>query len=246
VPDGDGRASRVLSPSAKASRRRARAAASCILFGILLVVVAAGSAYAVYETRTSTLQAKLFAGMMKDVHYRMEKGPSNAIRFPAASPYDARLGYSHMPSFLAKLQTRDYVIDAQARMSPKMLELADRGLFATYREKTRTGLEILDCRSQPLFASRFPERFYERFDDTPQLLVQSLLFIENRELLDPAYPKRNPAVEWDRFSKAVFDKSLSSSASAAAAASPAARRWRPRSKNTATRRKGVPPRCRIS
>ena len=180
-----------------------------VLFGILLVVVAAGSAYAVYETRTSTLQAKLFAGMMKDVHYRMDKGPSDAIRFPAESPYDARLGYSHLPAFLAKLQTRDYVIDAQARMSPKMLELADRGVYATYREKTRTGLEILDCRSQPLFASRFPERFYERFDDTPQLLVQSLLFIENRELLDPAYPKRNPAIEWDRFSKAVFDKSLS-------------------------------------
>jgi membrane peptidoglycan carboxypeptidase len=188
---------------------KGRGRGKLVLFGILLVVVAAGSAYAVYETRTSTLQAKLFAGMMKDVHYRMEKGPSNAIRFPAESPYDARLGYSHLPGFLTKLQTRDYVIDAQARMSPKMVDLADRGIFATYREKTRTGLEILDCRSQPLFASRFPERFYERFDDTPQLLVQSLLFIENRELLDPAYPKRNPAVEWDRFSKAVFDKSLS-------------------------------------
>ncbi|QNA88154.1 penicillin-binding protein [Massilia sp. Dwa41.01b] len=179
-----------------------------VLFGLLLVVVAAGSAYAVYETRTSTLQAKLFAGMMKDVHYRMHKGASDAIRFPSESPYDARLGYSHLPAFLTRLQSRDYVIEAQARMSPKMVQLADRGIFATYREKTRTGLEILDCRSQPLFGSRFPERFYERFDDTPQLLVQSLLFIENRELLDPAYPKRNPAVEWDRFSKAVFDKTL--------------------------------------
>ena len=68
------------------------------------MVVAAGSAYAVYETRTSTLQAKLFAGMMKDVHYRMDKGASNAIRFPSESPYDARLGYSHLPAFLAKLQ----------------------------------------------------------------------------------------------------------------------------------------------
>ncbi|MEN3275604.1 MAG: hypothetical protein V7631_1394 [Massilia sp.] len=181
-----------------------------ILFGLLLVVVAAGSAYAVYETRTSTLQAKLFARMMEDVHFRMAKGPSDAIHFPAMSPYDARLGYAHMPAFLAKLRTRDYVIDAQARMSPKMLELAGHGLFATYHEKTRTGLEILDWHGQPLFGSRFPERSYERFDDAPQLLVQSLLFIENRELLDPAYPKRNPAVEWDRFSKAVFDKVLSS------------------------------------
>ena len=181
-----------------------------ILFGLVLVMVAAGSAYAVYETRTSTLQAKIFAGMMKDVNYRMEQGPSDAIRFPADSPYDARLGYSHLPAFLGKLHTRDYVVDAQARMSPKMLELADYGLFASYREKNRAGLEILDCRSQPLFGSRFPERQYERFDDAPQLLVQSLLFIENRELLDPAYPKRNPAIEWDRFSKAVFDKTLHS------------------------------------
>ncbi|HBZ07735.1 MAG TPA: glycosyl transferase family 51, partial [Massilia sp.] len=181
-----------------------------ILFGLALVMVAAGSAYAVYETRTSTLQAKIFAGMMKDVSYRMEQGPSDAIRFPADSPYDARLGYSHLPAFLGKLHTRDYVVDAQARMSPKMLELADYGLFASYREKNRAGLEILDCRSQPLFGSRFPERQYERFDEAPQLLVQSLLFIENRELLDPAYPKRNPAIEWDRFSKAVFDKTLHS------------------------------------
>ena len=49
---------------------------------------------------------------------------------------------------------------------------------------------------------------YAGFDTAPTLLVKSLLFIENRELLDPTYPKRNPAVEWDRFSKAVFDKSL--------------------------------------
>ncbi|WP_229510673.1 MULTISPECIES: transglycosylase domain-containing protein [unclassified Massilia] len=205
---GDGSGS-TAEPEHEGEPPKGRGRGKLVLFGLLLVVVAAGSAYAVYETRTSTLQAKIFAGMMKDVHYRMEKGASPAIRFPAESPYDARLGYSHMPAFLTKLQTRDYIIDAQARMSPKMLELADRGLFATYSEKTRTGLEILDCRSQPLFATRFPERFYERFDDTPQLLVQSLLFIENRELLDPAYPKRNPAVEWDRFSKAVFDKSLS-------------------------------------
>jgi len=181
-----------------------------ILFGLVLVVVAAGAAYAVYETRTSTLQAKIFAGMMKEVSFRMEKGPSDAIRFPADSPYDARLGYAHLPAFLNKLQTRDYTVDAQARMSPKMLELADHGIFAAYREKTRAGLEILDCRNQPLFGSQFPERQYARFDDAPQLLVQSLLFIENRELLDPAYPKRNPAVEWDRFSKAVFDKTLHS------------------------------------
>ena len=159
--------------------------------------------------RTSRLQARIFAAMADDLTFRMEKGPSPAIRFPAASPYDTRLGYAGLPAYLEKLQSRGYHIDAQARMSPKMVEFADLGLYATYHEKTKVGLEILDCRAQPMFASRFPERYYQKFEDAPPLLVQSLLFIENRELLDPAYPHRNPAVEWDRFSKAVFDKTLS-------------------------------------
>ncbi|MCC2954253.1 transglycosylase domain-containing protein [Massilia sp. IC2-477] len=177
--------------------------------GLLIFLVLLG-AWGALEMRTSRLQAMIFADMASELTYRMDKGPSNAIRFPAASPYDTRLGYASMPAYLQKLQSRGYFIEAQARMSPQMIAMADRGLYATYHEKTKVGLEILDCRAQPLFASRFPERFYHKFDDAPPLLVQSLLFIENRELLDPAYPRRNPAVEWDRFSKAVFDKTLSS------------------------------------
>jgi membrane peptidoglycan carboxypeptidase len=46
---------------------------------------------------------------------------------------------------------------------------------------------------------------FDGFAEAPPVLVQSLLFIENRELLDPGTPKRNPAVEWDRLSKAVLE-----------------------------------------
>lgn len=180
-----------------------------LLLGLLLLV-AVLAAWAVLETRTSRLQAKIFADMASELTYRMENGPSNAIRFPAASPYDTRLGYAGLPRYLERLKTRDYAIAAQARISPQMVKMADMGLYATYHEKTKVGLEILDCRSQPIFTSRFPERFYDKFDAAPPLLVQSLLFIENRELLDASHPRRNPAVEWDRFSKAVFDKTLSS------------------------------------
>lgn len=176
----------------------------------LLLLVALLAAWAVLETRTSRLQAKIFADMASELTYRMENGPSNAIRFPAASPYDTRLGYAGLPQYLERLQTRDYAIASQARISPQMVKMADLGLYATYHEKTKVGLEILDCRSQPIYTSRFPERYYDKFDAAPPLLVQSLLFIENRELLDPSHPRRNPAVEWDRFSKAVFDKTLSS------------------------------------
>lgn len=195
-------------PEGQSAPRKRRFRLWFYLALLILLVLLAG--WAALEMRTSRLQARIFAGMAQELTYRMDKGPSPAIRFPAASPYDTRLGYANLPSYLAKLQSRGYLIDSQARISPKMVEMADRGLYATYHEKTRAGLEILDCRAQPMFTTRFPERTYRKFGDAPSLLVQSLLFIENRELLDPSHPHRNPAVEWDRFSKAVFDKTLSS------------------------------------
>ena len=180
-----------------------------LLISILLVLLALLAGVAWYEVRTSALQAKLFSQLAAKLDYKVGPGKSSTIRFPDPSPYDDRLGYARLPGYLARLENRDFQIASQARLSPKMVEMADLGLFAAYDEKTRAGLTILDSRGAPLFASSFPERSYERFEQAPTLLVKSLLFIENRELLDPRYPKRNPAVEWDRFSKAVFDKSLS-------------------------------------
>ena len=193
-------------PDGKPPKRRSRVKPALVL--VLLMLVSIFAWWLVTETRTSSLQASFFSHLAKKISYKVEPGPSNSIRFPSDSPYDERLGYANMPDYLAKLKAHDYEVVAQARLSPKMVELADMGLFATYREKTKVGLAIYDYKNQPLFTARFPERVYDGFDNAPSLLVNSLLFIENRELLDPTYPKRNPAVEWDRFSKAVFDKSL--------------------------------------
>ncbi len=192
--------------AAPAPKKRSRIKPALIL--LLLMLLSLAVMWAIQESRTSHLQAKVFAKMARKINFKVEKGPSDAIRFPSDSPYDERLGYANLPDYLGKLKAREYEIAAQARISPKMIKLADMGLFATYREKTKVGLNILDCKSQPLFSAMYPERFYDDFKKTPGVLVQSLLFIENRELLDTTYPKRNPAVEWDRFSKAVFDKVL--------------------------------------
>jgi len=47
---------------------------------------------------------------------------------------------------------------------------------------------------------------YESFDSIPGIIVKSLLFIENKEILDQTYPYKNPAVEWDRFGLAILEK----------------------------------------
>ena len=64
------------------------------------------------------MQARFFSGLADKMTYRMEKGPSNSIRFPHDSPYDERLGYAGLPDYIGRLSQRDYKVAAQARISP--------------------------------------------------------------------------------------------------------------------------------
>ncbi len=206
LPNPADNATKVTPATAIAARPRK------VLRVFLLLVIALVSLatwWVWQEAHTYKMQAHYFAGLAKKMTYKVESGPSKLIRFPHDSPYDERLGYANLPDFLSKLIAKDYTITAQARISPKMAEITDKGFFAPYREKTGVGLTILDCRNKPLLATRFPERVYAGFSETPEVLINSLLFIENRELLDAEYPKRNPAVEWDRLAKAVIDRSIS-------------------------------------
>ena len=176
---------------------------------VLLVVATAWvvvGVLAAREFRTSTYQAQFFAKLAKKSTFSLEEGPSASIRFPASAPYDDRLGYSKLPVFIEKLKERNFSVTQQARISEGMTELLDAGFFAPYPEKIQGGLTIQDCRQDTLFQERYPTRVFERFDDLAPELVHSLLFIENRELLDPQTPKRNPAVEWDRLAHAVAVK----------------------------------------
>jgi membrane peptidoglycan carboxypeptidase len=184
-------------------RNGRRTAAALLLAAVVAVAVTADD-----EVHTSRRQAAWLGGLAPELHYTLAPGPSPAIRFPGPGPFDERLGYHQLPEIVQRLAGQGYAVSAQVRMPPRMLGLVDDGLFAPYREKTRTGLELRDCRGRELAASLYPERTYPRFESVPPLLVDALLFIENRELLDPRYPRRNPAVEWDRFGKAVFDQAL--------------------------------------
>lgn len=175
-----------------------------LLFGAGLLLLAA--ALIAGEMESSWLQARYFAGLGRDARFHVEPGVSPKMRFPNAAPYDQRLGYSEIPALIERLGDQGYVISAQARLSPQMLRLSDRGLFLPYHEKSQAGLTLLDCKGLPQYAARFPQRVFGQFESVPRLLVDSLLYIENRELLDERHPTRNPAVEWDRLGKAVIDQ----------------------------------------
>lgn len=160
------------------------------------------------EIQTSRLQARYLSELGRDVAFTVADGASNSIRFPASGPYDVRLGYALEPSFEERLTARGFAVASQARDSARMLALADDGLFLPYDEKDQAGLLLRDAHGTQLFSARHPNRVYDNFDAIPPLIVNSLLFVEDRYLLDESQPNRNPAVDWGRFGRAVFDQGV--------------------------------------
>lgn len=183
-------------------RRHARAAGVTVL----LLGLAAGAWWVADEIETSRFQATHLAAYARTLDFQVLKGPSEVIRFPAHGPFDQRMGYTELPRFARRLDERGYALTEQARFSKDLMEYTGHGLFPPYREKTRAGLDVADCRGKPLHAFRYPYRGYADFAAVPPRVAQALMFIENRDLLDESRPQMNPAVDWVRFARAVLGR----------------------------------------
>ncbi len=157
------------------------------------------------EAHSSRLQARYFSAIASKLNYKLANGISPSIRFPKFGPYDERLGYTRIPEFIGLLNEHEFFVARQARMSPALLNLQ---LPPIYPEKDQAGLDLLDSKGQSLYAARSPQHVYANFKAIPKLLTKTLLFVEDRELLDSRYPKRNPAVNWSRLDRAVFDQAV--------------------------------------
>ncbi|MCK0509892.1 transglycosylase domain-containing protein [Aromatoleum buckelii] len=171
---------------------------------LLFLALIASAAFLVFEVRSSWLQAREVSRYAENLRYHVEAGPSDSVRFPAHGPSDLRLGYAKLPRFIDRLQARDMTIVNQTRFSPQLVDFTERGYFPPYREKTRAGLEIEGAYGESVYRSSYPVRSYPAFEQIPTRVVQSLLFIENRNLLDPARPYLNPAIDWMRFGQAAL------------------------------------------
>jgi membrane peptidoglycan carboxypeptidase len=186
-------------------KRKKRRALIAVLIFLLLIVAAV---IAAYELIASPFQAMLLAGYGKRLTFQTEAGENAALRAPKFGPYDIRTGYTGLPEFVRRLKQQGFEVTAQARISPDMARILDYGLYLPYKEKSVAGLTLLDCSDKPIHEARFPRYSYPDFNAVPPLVANTLLFIENRELLDPNHPERNPAVEWDRLAQAVMEKAI--------------------------------------
>ncbi|WP_372810602.1 hypothetical protein, partial [Litorivivens sp.] len=190
-------------PAANPPKRlRARWIALLVIalpFALLIAIV--------YEAETSTLQARWLTRFASTLSYKVEPGPTDAVLYPHEGPFDDRLGYIRLPRMIGRLQDGGGMrVEEQAVFSPALLRYAQSGLFPPFREKSRAGLTIIDEQQQALFQYRYPRRGYDDFEQIPNPVTQSLLYIENRYLLKEKHTQANPVVDWGRFLKAAIFK----------------------------------------
>ncbi|UTW13968.1 penicillin-binding protein [Marinobacterium rhizophilum] len=193
----------AIPPARKPHRWR-----SILLFWVspAVTIAAIAGLLATHEIRTAELQSRELSRYAQTLQYTLQPGPSDAILYPQHGPFDLRLGYARLPELLERAQRQNFEILQQARFSQPLLNYGQRGLPVPYPEKTQAGLAIYDCRKEPLYNFAYPQQHYSSFSVIPPLVVHSLLFIENRDLLDPAQPRANPAVDWPRFVKAALSQ----------------------------------------
>ena len=187
-------------------RLRKRRIAFVLLLFLLVAAVAAGGWLLLQELTTSEIQARWIHRYASKMTFTRGEGPADRAILAPSGPYDRRMGYSSLPVFTRNLMERGFHISRQARVSEEMWDTQKYGVFPNYREKTQAGLRVIDRNGLLIFHHPYPTRIFRSFSDIPPVIVQMLLFVENRMLLDEQRPMMNPAVEWERFGKAVTEK----------------------------------------
>src|SRR5262245_59601710 len=130
-------------PAERSPRLRRYIWLTCLLLGFTLSTILAVRVVAP-ELATSERQAHYLAQLASELTFHTAPGLSPATRFPTAGPYNEQLGYTRLPVFLERLQANAYTIEAQARLSQRLQQLIDWGVFPIYHEKTQAGLRLLD------------------------------------------------------------------------------------------------------
>ncbi len=179
-------------------RRRAFPGIRRLLLLALALLALLVPAATLWELRTSRLQAHYLARYAARLDWRVAPGASAAPLRAPAGPYDVRLGYAQLEALQTRLVAAEYRIISQAEPAPEMRALAARHIAPPFREKSVAGLQIVDADGRALFDARQEQSAFREFVDIPALVVAALLYVEDRDLLDPGRARRNPALEWDR------------------------------------------------
>ena len=157
---------------------------------------------ALFEARTSIIEARILSHVATNLSYTIGNGPSPRITFPSGGPFNESRGYAELPEFGQRLTESGFRIVAQARLSPELERLARWGITPPFREPAASGLVVRGENRAVLYDAGARERVFKSYEAIPPLAIKALLLVENRELDDSEVATRNPVVDWGRLGKA--------------------------------------------
>lgn len=203
VSEGASAVGKKARQAAKAYRSLPRWAQRATVAGTTGVILGAGI-YA--EVKTSYLQSHFFTSIAEGKTFTEMQQTSPTVAPPAAGPYDERMGYTQTLQFRERLTARGFAVEKEGEWADR--NIAGLQLFPIYNEKAQAGLKLVDGNAQVLFDARFPRQVYADYDSIPPVLAQSLLFVEDRQLIEKQANTHNNAINWGRFAKAAGEQLL--------------------------------------
>ena len=158
------------------------------------------------EMHTSFLQSRVFHAMAEGRLFARTRTSSPTVAAPAVGPYDERLGYTQSLRFRQRMTERGYQLTGETTWTER--SVLGMQLYPIYNSRSQAGLTITDDTNYTVYSAQYPSRSFENFDNIPPMLVNSLLFVENRELMKDHVGTWNPAIEWVRLASAFAGQGL--------------------------------------
>ena len=171
---------------------------------IFTTVTAAG--LGLYEAETSWYQSRYFGDLADTQSYTLTNDIDAEAVMAPPGPYNVRYGYVDSHLLAEAAENNNFQLTAQ--VIGQNAQIFDLDLPLIYREKDQAGLTLQDTTGEPFHTSFFPRQIYSSFEEVPVLLAQSLLFVENGELLEEQPLTQNPAIEWRRLIHAMFGQAI--------------------------------------
>jgi membrane peptidoglycan carboxypeptidase len=171
---------------------------------LLLLVLMAVAIF--QESRSHFYQSTFWHWLAGNLTYQVQHGAASQISFPAAGPFDQRFGYSQIEGWSKKLQQSGFDITQQSQFSDSLLRYSDYGFYPPYVEKNNAGLVIKGCQQELMYQTQAPAMQFDQLGNIAPLIVQSLLFVEDRTLLTPEHLHANPVLNLPRLGAAVWSQ----------------------------------------
>ena len=173
----------------------------------LLVILVLTLALAAYqESRVHFYQSTFWHWLAQKLNYRIENGASAQISFPNAGPFDKRYGYHQLPLWQTHLTQNGFNLSAQSRFSAGLQRYSNWGFNPPFIQQHYPALSLYGCKQDLLYQFNAPALRFNDLAEVAPVIVQSLLFIEDRDLLSPKHPRANPVVNLPRLGAATWSQ----------------------------------------